>query len=184
MKQEKTFNVKDIASIGIMAALILISSKIEIVIGPSRIHMGNILCLFSAFYLKPLNAGLSSGLGSMFFDLLFHPGSFAFDFIITFINKFVLSFVASIIYNTKTISSTFYIFQYVFSGLCGQIAYIILYMLKTFIQQRFLLSLPMSTVLPIMLTKLGASSINAILAIIISTILFSIIGKFIKSKSR
>ena len=63
----------------------------------------------------------------------------------------------------------------VLSGIIGEIAYIILYAIKTYIERRFVLSMAFKTVVPIVLTKVGASVFNAIAALIISSIIYKLI---------
>ena len=87
----------------------------------------------------------------------------------TFATKFVMGYVAGVVFN-KTKKS-------VLAGTIGEIAYIILYALKTYIERRFILSMAIEAVIPILMAKIGASVVNALAAIIVSTILYNVLKK-------
>ena len=55
----------------------------------------------------------------------------------------------------------------------GAFSYVALYMLKTFVYQRFVYGYPHSAVWATMLTKLPASLINAVFALIVTPILYA-----------
>ena len=59
----------------------------------------------------------------------------------------------------------------------GQFTYIVLYLLKTFIEERFIMQYELGTVMVDVTTKLATSSANAVLAIVASVILFPILQK-------
>ena len=52
---------------------------------------------------------------------------------------------------------------------------IILYALKTYIERRFVMFMAFEAVVPIVLTKVGASVFNAIAAVVISSIIYKLI---------
>lgn len=163
---------KNIIIISLFAALVLVFSKIEFRFAETRIHLGNSFCLLSGFVLMPINAGLAAGIGSLFFDLLFYPSSMPAEFLITFINKFAMAFTSSIIYHSLIKNKINLKFNILLSCSLGQIVYIILYLSKTFIQRRYILGLAQEIVITELILKLGTSTINAIFAIIISSILY------------
>ena len=133
------------------------------------------MCLMCAFFLPPLSAGFSAGLGSMLYDILFYPNGI---FIITtFINKFFMVFVASIIknkimHNDKNVSL-------ILSGVIGELTYIILYMIKTFVERYFFYGLKIQAVIPIMLEKLFSSTVNGIVAVVLSMIIYNSVKKIV-----
>lgn len=165
--------IKDITYISLFIALIIVASKIEIRVSDFRFHFGNALCLLASFMLMPVEAGLASGIGSMLFDILFYTSGLG--CIITFFTKFVMGFVSSLIFNKILKNSDKIVLNLVISGVFGELSYIILYLLKTYIERRFVLSLDISVVLPILWVKLIASVVNAIIAIISSIILYKIL---------
>lgn len=158
--------IKLLTITSLFIALVVIGSRIYVGTHDTfRFHLGNSMCLLAAFVLPPIYGGLAAGLGSMIFDIIFYtsgPACF-----ITFATKFVMGYVAGVFFQkTKNV---------VLAGIVGEIAYIILYALKTYIERRFVLSMAFEAVLPIVLTKVGASVFNAIAAVIISTIAYNII---------
>lgn len=139
----------------------------------TRIHLGNSFCLLAGFVLSPINAGLAAGIGSLFFDLLFYPSSMPVEFLITFINKFVMAFTCSITYHFLSKKSLTIKTNIIISGFIGQASYIILYLFKSYIQRRIFLGLSQEIIITELLIKLGSSTLNAIFAIIISSILYA-----------
>ncbi len=158
--------IKLLTLTSLFIALVVIGSRIYVGTHDTfRFHLGNSMCLLAAFILPPIYGGLAAGVGSMLFDIIFYTSGPA--CLITLITKFVMGYVAGIFFQkTKNV---------ILAGIVGEIAYIILYALKTYIERRFVLSMPFEAVLPIVLTKVGASVFNAIAAVIISTIIYNII---------
>ena len=158
--------IKLLTLTSLFIALVVIGSRIYVGTHDTfRFHLGNSMCLLAAFVLPPIYGGLAAGVGSMLFDIIFYTSGPA--CLITLITKFVMGYVAGVFFQkTKNV---------ILAGIVGEIAYIILYALKTYIERRFVLSMPFEAVLPIVLTKVGASVFNAIAAVIISTIVYNII---------
>lgn len=167
--------LKTIIIVALFSALIVVASKIEIRISDFRFHLGNALCLLSAFILSPFYAGTASGIGSMLFDLLFYGNGLG--CIITFVSKFAMGLTASISFHkfNKILKNENALL--LISGTLGEITYIILYLIKTFIERRYIMSMALDVVVPILFVKLSASVINAIVAIIASTLLYHITKK-------
>lgn len=158
--------IKLLTLTSLFIALVVIGSRIYVGTHDTfRFHLGNSMCLLAAFVLPPIYGGLAAGVGSMLFDIIFYTSGPA--CLITLVTKFVMGYVAGVFFQkTKNV---------ILAGIIGEIAYIILYALKTYIERRFVLSMPFEAVLPIVLTKVGASVFNAIAAVIISTIVYNII---------
>lgn len=199
----KDNRVKKITIVALFIALVVIGSKIYVGTHDTfRFHLGNSICLLAALVLSPPLAGLASGLGSMLFDILFYPSGIG--CIITFITKFVMSYVTATIFTflMKHKKDVHKVYQYdnvkiheehlhnitelIYAGLSGavgEIIYIILYMTKTFIERRYVMEMAINAVIPIMIPKFFTSVLNAVVAIIISTLAYKktnmIIKKFI-----
>ena len=158
--------IKLITLTALFMALVVIGSRIYVGTHDTfRFHLGNSMCLLAAYILSPMYGGLAAGLGSLIFDLLFYPNGLG--CIVTFITKFAMGYVTGITFQkTKNV---------VLSGILGEVVYIILYGIKTYVERKIILSMPFEAVLPILLTKLGASVINAVAAVIVSTIVYNII---------
>ena len=99
----KKITVRQIVIIGLMAALCLVSNyfsfPVPIGIDKSRIHLGNVFCILSAFMLGPVGGGLAAGIGAFFYDIFTGYGA---ECIITFINKFLMAFVCGWLLNLMT----------------------------------------------------------------------------------
>ena len=65
--------------------------------------------------------------------------------------------------------------------LCGALTYVLLYMLKTFIYQKFVYSFPMDAVWATMLSKLIPSLINAGVAVVAAPLFFHAVLPALKS---
>ena len=165
--------LKNLIIVSLFAALVLIFSKMEFRVAETRIHLGNSFCLLAGFVLSPINAGLAAGIGSLFFDLLFYPSSMPVEFLITFVNKFAMAFACSMVYHFLSKKNFNIKANIIISGFIGQAVYIFLYLFKSYIQRRILLGLSQEIVITELLIKLGSSTLNAIFAIIISSILYA-----------
>ena len=158
--------VKNLTLMALFTALVVIGSRIYVGTHDTfRFHLGNSMCLLAAFLMPPLHAGLASGVGSMLFDILFYTSGPA--CLITFATKFVMGYVAGLVFEKSK--------NVILAGTLGEIAYIILYALKTYIERRFVMSMVIEAVLPLLATKVGASVVNAIAAIVVSTILYNML---------
>ena len=158
--------VKNLTLMALFTALVVIGSRIYVGTHDTfRFHLGNSMCLLAAFLMPAFHAGIASGVGSMLFDILFYTSGPS--CIITLITKFVMGYTAGIIFE-KTKNA-------IVAGTIGEIAYIILYAIKTYIERRFILSMAIEAVMPILATKVGASVVNAIAAIVVSSILYNIL---------
>lgn len=154
--------IKELTLVALFIALVIIGSRIYVGTHDSfRFHLGNSMCLLAAFLLPPIYAGVAAGVGSMLFDILFYTSGPA--CLVTLVTKFVMGYVTGIVF-VKTKNT-------ILSGTIGEIAYIILYALKTYVERRFILAMAIELVIPLLVTKVGVSVGNAIAAIIISTIL-------------
>ena len=161
--------VKNLALMALFTALVVIGSRIYVGTHDTfRFHLGNSMCLLAALMLAPTSAGLSAGLGSMIFDILFYPPSLGpIGYLITFITKFVMAYVASLVF--------YKIKNAVIAGTIGEIAYIILYALKTYLECRLVQLLTVQATMLKLYPKLGASVVNAVAAVIVSSVLYQML---------
>ena len=167
--EKSRFNVKTLAVIGVMSALVFASSWISIPIGDiTRLHLGNSMCLLAGMLFGPLVGGLSAGLGSMFFDFtnpLYMP-----EFWITFLMKFAMGFVAGLVCK-KLDGRLPNAVRYPVSGFCGAVLYIVLYLVKKALYAHFVQGLVWEAVKPVVLVAAGASLFNGAAAVVISALL-------------
>jgi len=55
----------------------------------------------------------------------------------------------------------------------GAVLYIALYLMKSYIQMRFVSQVPAETIAPALMGKLGSSAINGLFAVIVAPLLYS-----------
>lgn len=169
--KEKSYGLQTIAMIGLMAALVFVGSKLEIripsVLGVTRIHLGNAMCLLSGFLLGALPGGLAAGLGSFLFDLVFWPAT-PVEWLITFATKFVMGWVAGALSFRGGFAGAPKGARYALCGICGALSYVVLYLLKSFVTYAFVLQNPMPAVRLMLLEKGAASLFNAAIAVILA----------------
>ena len=169
MKKIKV-NVYEITLIGVMAALVFISSKISIAIplglDNTRLHLGNVFCVLSGIVLGSFGGGLAAGIGSFFFDLT--DPRFVSSAPFTLVFKFLFAFICGKIayMNNKNGMN----FKYnLAAAIIGSFAYIVLHLSKGALEQIFFLNMEVATVMITTSQKAIASSINAIMAVVFSS---------------
>lgn len=164
-------NTYRIAVIGLMSAVAFISNYFSIPIGEvSRVHLGNGFCVLSGLLLGPVAGGLSAGFGAFFFDLT-NP-LYAKEAFITFMMKFVIGFIAGSLFSIVRHQKSK--LRLVLSAVVASFSYIPIYLLKGFISDHFFLRLSSETIALKMLTKLTASTTNAVCAVVVAVILFPV----------
>lgn len=159
-----------IAYVGVMAAVVCVSNFISIPTAVSRLHVANAVCLLSGMLLGGVQGGLAAGLGSAAYDLLYPK--YAAEAWITFINKGAMALLCGLIFYGVTHKQNVRVIRRYVAAVCGAALYIALYMLKTYIQKRYVAGMPMETLAPIMLEKLGTSAINGLFAVIVAPLLY------------
>ena len=153
----------------VFAALVFVSSMlsvpIPVAIGDvTRIHLGNIFCLLSGFVLGPVGGGLAAGLGSALYDMT-NPAYIA-SAPFTFVLKFLLAAVcgwAAYARGSRAENHG----QNILAAIAGSATYMVLYLGKSFIEGMLL----GSALVPVLLsvgTKAVTSSVNAVIAVVVS----------------
>lgn len=168
----KKLNVRQVAFVGIMAALVYVTSaylqiNIPTAIGSTRLHMGNVMCLLSGLLLGPFQGGLAAGIGSMFFDLT-NPMYIA-SAPFTFAFKFLMAWLCGIITHKcgKEI-----LWKTILGAVSGAVCYVILYLGKSFIEDHLILGLPLNAVMLTVAQKGLVSTVNGIIAAVVSVPLY------------
>lgn len=178
--------ISKIIMIAVFITLVVVFSYIRIRLGEGSVHLGNGMCLLSGLILTPFLGGVASGVGSMLFDIFAYPTAFSFEFIITFFTKFMMAFVCGIVFRavrkvfSKLSKNNNEVVSIIISGIAGEVVYIILYLTKSYFENIYIIGISKSIILPLLIGKLIASSINAVFAIIMACILYNIIIKIIK----
>lgn len=163
----KKISVKQVCFIGIMAALVYVTSAylqipIPTAIGSTRLHMGNVMCLLSGLLLGPVQGGLAAGIGSMFFDLT-NPAYIA-SAPFTLLFKFLMAFLCGYI----SIAGKEKLWAMIVGAIVGAVSYVCLYLGKSFIEDFFVLGLPLEGVMLSIGTKAITSTANGIIAAVVS----------------
>lgn len=168
----KNQKLLSIVIVGLMAALVYVGNYMQIKIPNgvlvTRIHLGNSMCLLAGLLFGRLRGGLSSGIGAAMYDL-FDP-KYITSAPYTFLSKFAMSFVAGHLAKRGERASI------IGAAIAGQLTYIVLYLGKTFVSQ-LLLGEPVQVIMKTVGVNAVTSTINGILACVISVPLYFALSK-------
>ena len=188
----KEITVRQLVIIGLMAALCLVSNyfsfPVPIGIDQSRIHLGNVFCILSAFILGPVGGGLAAGIGAFFYDIFTGYGA---ECIITFINKFMMAFVCGWLVNLMTrgkqLPQIQLVLRRIIASVAGCLTYVVLYMTKSF----FTLYLESNigeavdrsaTIWATVIGKGYVSLVNGLIAVVVANLVYSSIAAALKKQ--
>ncbi len=170
---EKKFDVRIVSMIGLMAALVFVGTFLRITIPlgftSTMLHFGNVFGILAGLLLGPIPGGLAAGIGSMIFDL---SSEYAAEAPITFINKFAMGFVAG--FAAKKLlgsASKANVMLTAIAAASGSLTYVVLYIVKNYVEMAFILGTPTEAILPVLIPKLIVSLTNGLTAVIASTML-------------
>ena len=169
----------------VMAAIICVITLFRIPLGQSKVHFANAMCLLAGLLLGPVTGGLSAGLGSALYDVLF-GGYGPLDAVITFVSKFAMAWVTAVLfrafmkkYQDPAAKET--VLPLVVSCVIGALTYVALYMMKSWIFKMYVEPVPADTIPTVMIAKLGPSLINAAFAIVVAPIFYHAVLPALKS---
>lgn len=174
--KKKTFTTYKIAFIGVMAAVVCVVTFFRFPLLGSKVHFANAMCLMSGLLFGGLGGGLAAGLGSALYDGLF-GGYDIIQCLITFASKFLMAFICAKIAGRGEAQSKG---RVITACVIGALSYVVLYMYKTFIYQAFVYGYPIETVWLTVGSKLPASLINAVFAMMAAPILYAAINPALK----
>ena len=166
----------------VMAAIVCVVTFLRFPLLGSKVHFANAMCLLSGMLLGPVFGGVAAGLGSALYDALFGGYDLA-NCLITFVSKFAMAWVCVMIVRPKKEGKGLH-GRVILGSVVGALSYVVLYMLKTFVYQRFVYGYPMDTTWATMLSKLPASLINAVAAFIAALILYAAVRPALKNAGR
>ncbi|MBR3935233.1 MAG: ECF transporter S component [Oscillospiraceae bacterium] len=179
MAEQKKFTVRDLAEIGVLAALVFVATyflkigPIPTPAGPTQFKMGNAVCLLGAMVFGKTKGGLAAGIGSAMFDLT-QPAFVAgapFTFAFFFAMSYVCGWVSKIGGNDGTVTK-----KNVFGAVCGACTYLVLHLGKSFITL-LLEGSDASAALVACGTKFVTSGVDAVFAIVVSVLLAPVCKK-------
>lgn len=177
MRTEKTFTTHFIVQTGVMAALVFVITYFRIPLLGSKVHFANAMCLLAGLLFGPLSGGLAAGIGSFLYDII--GGYDIIQCLITFVSKFIMAWLcAKIAYSSGANAENKV--KNIAASVIGALSYVALYMLKTFIYQRFVYGLQLDAACAVMTAKLPASLINAVAAMIVTPIIYVLLAPAIK----
>ncbi len=166
----------------LFAALTFIGSMIYVpvpaVVGNlSRIHLGNIFCLLSGLILGPVGGGLAAGTGSALFDVM-NPKYIA-SAPFTFVFKFAMAALCGLISARGEKKGRAVHGWNVIAAAAGNALYMVCYLSKAFIESA-LLGNELEVTLLAVSTKAVTSGINAVIAVVVSVPLYTMIRAALK----
>ena len=169
MKQK--WSVTRIVFIAMLAALVCVVTLYRFPLLGSKVHLANAMCLLSGLLMGPLAGGLAAGLGSALYDALL-GGYGVIECLVTFVSKFAMAWVCGKIAFAGGREAKSH-GQNIAAAVIGALTYVALYMLKTFVYQKFVYGYPMDAVWLTMGSKLPGSLINAVAAFIVAPIFYT-----------
>ena len=164
-------SVVTISFTAMMAAMVYVVTLFRFPLLGSKVHFANAVCLLGGLLLGPVQGGLAAGLGSALYDAI-AGGYDIVNVLITFVSKFAMGWVCGWIAAAARNSRSDRIDRSTIAGVCGALTYVALYMLKTYIFQRFVYGYPLDVTGAAMLSKLPASLINAGVAIVVAPLFY------------
>ena len=168
----------------VMAAIICVITLFRIPLGQSKVHFANAMCLLAGLLLGPVTGGLSAGLGSALYDVLFG----GYDFLnaaITFVSKFAMAWVTAMLYGAwekkhSESQAKDTVLPLVLTCAAGALTYVALYMLKTWIFKMWVEPVPADTIPGVLVAKLIPSLINAAFALVVAPIFYHAVRPALK----
>lgn len=182
MKENTGFTTKRTVLAALLAALTVVGSAIRITLpleiaGTTSFHLGNIMCALSGILLGPWMGGLAAGLGSAIYDMM-NP-LYISEAWITFLTKGAYGLAAGAViyvgkgnwgYGKATVASA-----------VGALTYAALYLSKSyFYSGRLIHGLTHEAALITVVTKLPATTFNAVVAIVFAPVLAMAVREALK----
>ncbi|HIS67855.1 MAG TPA: ECF transporter S component [Candidatus Gallacutalibacter stercoravium] len=169
-QNRKHATIFQVALTGMMAALVFVATmfiKVDIPLptGKTMLSLGNTMCVLSGLLLGPIYGGLAGGLGSFCYDLL--DPVFISGAPITFLFKFAIGFVCGLIAYAGRGKTEFVLTRNIVAAVCGAVAYMILYLGKSYFELIISGSAAQAALVAIV-PKIAASSLNALAAVVIA----------------
>ena len=176
--KKKSVNAYVLTFVGVMAAMVYVVTLFRFPLLGSKVHFANAICLLAGMLLGPWWGGAAAGLGSALYDAL-AGGYDIINVLITFVSKFAMAFVCGQLMKQRAKEEN--LLQVIVASVAGSLTYVALYMLKTFIYQRFVYGYPMDAVGATMVAKLIPSLINAAVAVVAAPVFYHALRPALRS---
>ena len=173
MEHNRSISTRKIVFTALMAALTVAGSALRITIpvdiaGTTSFHLGNIMCALGGILLGPWYGALAAGLGSAIYDMM-NP-LYISEAWITFLTKAAYGLAAGAVIRCGKQPWTYA--RAIIATTAGALVYAALYLSKTcFYSGMLLKGLPLDAAALTVVTKLPATTFNAVVAIIFAPIL-------------
>ena len=168
-------SITKVVFIAMLAAVVCVVTLYRFPLLGSKVHFANAICLLSGLLMGPFAGGLAAGLGFAMYDALL-GGYGAVECLVTFVSKFAMAWVcAKIAFSGKREAKSHG--WNIAACVIGALTYVALYMLKTFVFQKFVYGYPAETVWATMLSKLPGSLINAVVAMIAAPVIYAAVSR-------
>lgn len=164
----KRLSIFNITFMAMMAAMVYVVTLFRFPLLGSKVHFANAVCLLSGILLGPLQGGLAAGIGSALYDAV--AGYDLVNVLITLVSKFAMAWVCGLVLHGGR--KPHRLERTALACVLGALTYVLLYMLKTFIYQRFVYGFPMDAVWATVVSKLIPSLINAAVAVIAAPLFY------------
>ena len=174
-------STKKLAFTALMAALTAVASALRVKVpldisGFSAFHLGNIMCALSGILLGPWLGGAAAGIGSALHDIIFDPAYIS-ECWLTLLMKGAYGIIAGLIAGKW---SGNYV-RALLASVGGAATYAALYLAKSYLYSGLLISgLTPDAAFLTVLTKLPATTFNAVIAIICAPMLAIAIREALK----
>ena len=162
-------STRKIVYVALLAALVYVATMISFPLLGSKVRLANSVSLLGSLLLGPGFGGLASGFGSLVYDI---QTGYGFESLITFVSKFAMAWVAGAVAFSGGHKADDHK-RNIAACVLGAWTYVALYMLKTYLFQRFVYGYPMDAVWATVASKFPASAINAVAAMIIAPVLYT-----------
>ena len=146
----------------VYAASALLQIPIPTVLGTTRLHLGNAVCLLSGMLLGPVYGGMAAGIGSMLFDLTDPAYTASAPF--TFAFKFAMAWLCGKICAACPRKSGF-----TAGAAAGAFLYVVLYLTKNFAEYWLVYRMPLEGVLLMLVQKGLAAIANALASVLVAS---------------
>ena len=173
MEHKSSVSTRKIVFTALMAALTVAGSALRITIpvdiaGTTSFHLGNIMCALGGILLGPWYGALAAGLGSAIYDMM-NP-LYISEAWITFLTKAAYGLAAGLVIRCGKKPWTYA--RATIATVAGALTYAVLYLSKTcFYSGMLLKGLPLQAAALTVVTKLPATTFNAVVAIVFAPIL-------------